>query len=386
LFKDSLIKSQTVVPTVTLGKDTDGDGVSDQVELAAGTNPADGDVFTVTVENGDGSTIRTVGIKGSVTKTVTNVDGADGATTLTTVTVSKFDSENVKAIATTLNTVSVENAKTIVNELVRAQVATTVSSEQGDFAIMVVTAFTTDQLGASTQLQEARTFVGDLIKSVQVEAGTRELSPQQAAFVADLLTDLKKIYLTNLLQATSTNAKTLDSDGDGITDIEELSAENPTDPFDRDSDGDGVTDGDELAADTDPDDKESKREWHEVKSSDRKPEAKMSDDSHTHAGHDNGDQHVDHDHDHNHASSAAKSTKSVKSKSASKPKSGKAAQQLTAPKSASAQSNHASPVTMMASASLMAAAVVAVAVGMRQRPDRSTYQRLEEAEFRAVRV
>jgi len=277
---------------------SDGDGISDELEEDAGTDPNDGDFFDVTetVENGDGSTIRTVGIKGSVTKTVTNVDGIDGATTLTTVTVSKFDNENVKAIATTLSTVSVENAKTIVNDLVQAQVATTVSSEQGDFAIIVITAFTTDQLGTGTQ--EARTFVGDLIKSVQAEAGTRELSPQQAAFVADL----KKIYLTNLLQATSTNANTLDSDGDGVTDIDELLAETPTDPFGRDSGGDGVTDFEELSAEfrdgaeeADPnrweltllkvragiaaEDKQEQTEQQpqEVKSSGRKPEAMMSD-------------------------------------------------------------------------------------------------------------
>ncbi len=44
---------------------------------------------------------------------------------------------------------------------------------------------------------------------------------------------------------------TLDSDGDGITDYEEIETYQ-TDPFDEDTDGDGYLDGDEIAAGYDP--------------------------------------------------------------------------------------------------------------------------------------
>ncbi|NYJ03616.1 serine/threonine-protein kinase [Nocardioides thalensis] len=45
-----------------------------------------------------------------------------------------------------------------------------------------------------------------------------------------------------------------DSDGDGLTDGDEVNAEAPTDPMNPDTDGDGATDGDEVEAGTDPKD------------------------------------------------------------------------------------------------------------------------------------
>ena len=48
---------------------------------------------------------------------------------------------------------------------------------------------------------------------------------------------------------------TLDSDGDGLTDVEERSLN--TDPFNPDSDNDGVEDGDEVELGSDPNDADS---------------------------------------------------------------------------------------------------------------------------------
>jgi len=384
-------------------------------------NPSAGGSTTVAVTNTDGSTTEVETETSAGDSTIVTLTDADGKAT--TITVSDFSTENVKAIGTTLSTVSVENAKTLVNNLVMStQLATVMSPEQIKFAMVVVTAFTAVQLGG--RAQEAIAFVGDTIKlAKKPEASIQELSSQQAAFVADLT----ELYLKTLI-ANPTIAKTLDSDGDGVTDIDELLA--ASDPFDQtskpeeeerekqpeqqeqlatlkntDSGGDGATAGDELAAGTDPNvpdrdaildgaeegEREEQPEQHEqqpqeVEPSDRKPEAKMNDDSHKHAGHYNGDTHVGHDH----AGKAAKSAKSskskstAKSKSAAKSKSVNSAQQLTAPKLASAQAKHSSPVAMVASASLMAVAVVAVAVGLRQQLGRSTYQRLEAAEVRSV--
>ena len=56
-----------------------------------------------------------------------------------------------------------------------------------------------------------------------------------------------------------TNPNAADTDGDGLTDGDELSGNKntkfgnqPTDPLKADTDGDGVNDGDEIAAGTDP--------------------------------------------------------------------------------------------------------------------------------------
>jgi len=177
---------------------------------------------SATTKNADGSTTVTV------TKTVTNTDGSktevvtetnagDDSTTvtltdansMTTITVSDYTTENVKAIGATLSTVSVENAKTLVNELVLGQIqrATTVSSTQRSFAITIVTEFTAVQLGGRTQ--DAVAFVEFLIKSVEQGVGSQGLSTQQATF----LNELKDLL------ATLTNK--LDSDGNGIADVDE---------------------------------------------------------------------------------------------------------------------------------------------------------------------
>lgn len=51
---------------------------------------------------------------------------------------------------------------------------------------------------------------------------------------------------------TNTGTTFVDSDGDGLTDPEEVLSQ--TDPFNPDSDGDGFTDGEEVAAGSDPND------------------------------------------------------------------------------------------------------------------------------------
>ena len=54
---------------------------------------------------------------------------------------------------------------------------------------------------------------------------------------------------------TPTQIPGFDSDGDGLSDEEEISR--GTNPYNADSDGDGAKDGDEVVAGTDPLDRES---------------------------------------------------------------------------------------------------------------------------------
>jgi len=278
------------VPTTTQGcvktAECGGDAIKPYVFLAVpnaegattvtdtAPNAEGATTVTDTVTNADGATSTTV------TDTVTNADGAttavetetnaEGATTSTTVTltdavgkattitVSDFSTENVKAIGTTLSTVSVENAKTLVNTLVGTQLATVMSPTQRNFAMMVVTAFTSLQLGG--RAQEAIAFVEDMIKSLQPESGS---ATQQDEFVTKL-----RILLATL--------KMKDSEGGGIKDGAELVAGTgpnapnaPNVPNARDA----ILDGAQEAG--------------------RKPEAKMNDDHHKQAGQATA---VEHDH------------------------------------------------------------------------------------------